>query len=116
VWRLLADENFNHRIVRLLKLREPTVDVVFAQDTELAGVPDPRLLAWAAETDRILLTHDFQTMPGYAFERVYAREKMPGMVAVQQNCDPKLAAEEIQMILVCCADEEIIDHVWNVPF
>jgi hypothetical protein len=44
VLRLLADENFNGRILRALWRQIPNLDVVRAQDTALAGADDPTLL------------------------------------------------------------------------
>jgi predicted nuclease of predicted toxin-antitoxin system len=61
--RLLADENFNGDIVRGLLLRQPTLDVVRVQDVGLIGTDDSEILAWAAENNRIVLTHDRATMP-----------------------------------------------------
>lgn len=64
--------------VRGLLRRHPTIDIVRAQDVDLAGVSDPMLLAWAAEEHRILLTHDISTMPGFVCARVAARLRIPG--------------------------------------
>ena len=61
--RLLADENFNGDVVRGLLLRQPNLDIVCVQDVGLAGADDSDILAWAAENDRIVLTHDRATMP-----------------------------------------------------
>ena len=61
--RLLTDENFNGDIIRGLLLREPDLDLVRVQDVGLAGNDDQEILAWAAENDRIVLTHDRATMP-----------------------------------------------------
>ena len=55
--RLLVDENFNGDIVRGLLLRRPDLDLVRVQDVEYEEAEDPTILAWAAENDRILLTH-----------------------------------------------------------
>lgn len=46
--RLLIDENFDHRILRGLRLQIPGLDYVIVQETELRGIKDPLLLAWAA--------------------------------------------------------------------
>jgi predicted nuclease of predicted toxin-antitoxin system len=56
--RPLADENFNSDIVRGLLLRQPNLDIARVQDVGLAGADDPEVLAWAAENNRIVLTHD----------------------------------------------------------
>ena len=60
--RWLADENFNNDILRALFRRNPTLDIVRAQDVGLSGVDDSSLLAWAAEATRVLLTHDVSTI------------------------------------------------------
>src|SRR5437899_3151612 len=69
VIKLLSDENFDGDILRGLLRRLPDLDVVRVQDVGLAGTPDPDLLAWAAGEERILLTHDRATVPGFAYDR-----------------------------------------------
>jgi len=39
--RLLIDENFDHRILRGVKLRLPQLDNLAVQETELKGIKDP---------------------------------------------------------------------------
>src|SRR5687767_9740140 len=60
VLRLLADENFNGRILRALRRQIPDLDVVRAQDTALYGADDQTLLQFAAAENRIILTHDVE--------------------------------------------------------
>src|SRR5215203_148066 len=68
--RLLADENFNGRILRALQRQIPDLDVVRVQDTFLYGTDDQPLLQFAADENRIVLTNDVETLVGYAWERV----------------------------------------------
>ena len=68
--KFLADENFDNRILHGLIRRIPDVEIVRVQDTELAEGEDPEILAWAAENDYILLTHDYATLADFAYERV----------------------------------------------
>ena len=63
MFRLLADENFRGNIIRGLIRRIPTLDVTRVQDEGLSGADDPSVLEWAADNDRIVLTHDLETMP-----------------------------------------------------
>ncbi len=49
--RFLLDENFNGKIVRGLRARQPDVDMIRVQDTELYGADDPTVLEWAAQAD-----------------------------------------------------------------
>ena len=56
--RYLADENFHGDITRGLRLRQNSLDIIRVQDTEIAGAEDSTVLAWAAQSSRIVLTHD----------------------------------------------------------
>lgn len=77
--RLLADENFHGDVVRGLLSRRPGLDLIRVQDVGLSQTDDPTILAWAAENDRILITHDKATVPAFAYERIGVGERMPGV-------------------------------------
>src|SRR5438477_12419999 len=96
--RLLADENFNGDIVRGLLLRQPDLDIVRVQDAGLAGADDPDILAWAAENDRIVLTHDRARMTNYAYERVAVGEAMPGVFILNDRFPVGRAIDEILLM------------------
>jgi hypothetical protein len=68
--RYAADENFNNDIVWGLLRRNPKLDILRIQDVGLAGADDPTVLAWTADTSRLLLTHDVKTITRYAYERI----------------------------------------------
>jgi len=76
--RFLADENFNGKILRGVRRELPDADIVRVQDTAIYQAPDPQVLEWAAQQGRILLTHDIETMVGYANQRIAAGLLMPG--------------------------------------
>lgn len=63
VIRFLADADLNEGIVTGCLRREPSMDFLAANEANLEGVPDRQMLALAAERNRILVSHDFQTMP-----------------------------------------------------
>ncbi len=65
---LVADENFNNMIVRGLLRVKPDLDIVRIQDVGLFSADDPTVLEWAANEDRILLTHDVTTITKYAYD------------------------------------------------
>ncbi len=81
--RLVADENFHGPLLRALRLRCPEMDVVRVVDSGLSGISDPDLLTWAAEHERVILTHDAATMAGFAYDRVHAAQPMPGIIEVK---------------------------------
>jgi len=82
---LLADENFNHRVLRGLRRRLPTLDCLPAQETEVYQREDPEVLDWAALHSRVVLTHDVNTMTKYAYERLAAGQPLPGVIVVPKE-------------------------------
>lgn len=68
--RFVADEDFTRAIVRGVLRARPDVDLVRVQDVGLRTQKDAVVLDWAATEGRVLLTHDAQTMPTHAYERV----------------------------------------------
>lgn len=111
----LADENFNGDIVRGLKFRQPALDLVRARDVGLVHVEDPDVLAWAAERNRIILTHDRSTMPSYAYERVPAGEPMPGVFVLHDKFPVGRAIEELILVIECSDAKEWRDRVIFLP-
>jgi hypothetical protein len=99
--RLAADENFRGDIVRGLLRRHPSFDIVRAQDVGLAGVSDPLILEWAAEENRILLTHDISTMPG--------------LFEVGPNMSTADAINDILLIAECSMENEWENRIGYIP-
>lgn len=113
--RLLSDENFNEDIVRGLLLRRPDLDLMRVQDVGLEKADDPTILVWAAENNRILLTHDRATMPDFAYSRVVAGEPMPGIFVVHDRMAVRQAIEELWLIEVCSDQAEWAGLVVYLP-
>jgi len=93
--RLLANENLNHDLIRGVLRRMPSLDLVRVQEVELREVEDPGVLEWAAREGRIVLTHDVNTMPAFAFERVRRTQGMPGIFVVSQQAALARAIDDI---------------------
>lgn len=60
-----ADNDLRKAIVRGAVRREPQMNFRSAQSARIDGVSDLDVLAFAADEGRILVSHDFQTMPKY---------------------------------------------------
>jgi len=112
---LLADENFNHYIVRGVRLQNPEVDIVRVQDVGLSGADDPTILAWAAAEDRLLLTHDVTTMTRYAIDRVREGQRMPGVVVVNHAESFAEAIADIILLVACSMENEWDGQVVYLP-
>ncbi len=113
--RLAADEDFNGRIVRGLRRREPGLGLVRVQDTEVFGAPDPEVLEWAAADSRVLLTHDVSTMTAFAYERVRKGQSMPGIVEVPQSLPIGQAIDDILLLAAASRAEEYEGQVLYLP-
>lgn len=83
--KLATDENFNGKILRGLLRRLPHIDIVRVQGTHVYKADDPTVLAWAAQENRVLFTHDIRTMANYAFNRVEQGLPMPGLFQAHQT-------------------------------
>jgi hypothetical protein len=113
---LLADENFNKDIVRGLLQRAPEIDIIRAQDIGLDDTDDPIILGWAAQHRRVLLSHDRNTMIGYAFQRVETGEPMPGLIIVKQTAPVSEAIEDLLILILCSSEGELNRQVVYIPF
>ena len=115
VLRWLAGENFDNDILRALFRRKPGIDAVRAQDVGLTRIDDEALLAWAAEQGRIVLTHDRQTMPKHAYDRVRSHQPMPGLIVVSDRMPVGEAIELLAMHIDCGMPKDFEYTVTYIP-
>lgn len=113
--RLLADENLNHDLIRGVLRRMPSLDLVRVQDVGLREVDDPSVLEWAARERRIIVTHDVNTMPAFAFDRIRKNQAMPGMFVVSQQAALAGVIEDILLIAECSDGGEYDGQVIYLP-
>ena len=114
--RLISDEDVHDDIIRGLRRREPSLDIVRALDVGLDHTPDPLILEWAATHERVLLTGDLNTMVGFAWARVRLAQSMPGALALLENIGTGRVIDDILLVALCFMPEEIKDQVLFVPF
>ena len=112
---LLIDENFNHRILRGLKRRLPALDYLLVQETEVFQQDDPEVLDWAVVHNRVVITHDVNTMTKYAYARLEAGQPLSGLVIIPKELAIGNAIEELTMLLTCCNPEEFSNRVIHLP-
>jgi len=115
VIKLLADENFDNTVVRGLLRRNPNIDIVRVQDVGLSGVDDPTILTWAAQENRVLLTHDVATITHYAYERVTQGQPMPGVIEVGVDVSIGKVIDDILIRLECSLEGELEGQIQYLP-
>ena len=113
--RFLTDEDFDGRLTSALRARVPGLDLVRAQDMDLMHTPDPDILAWAAAEDRIVLTHDRNTMSGFASTRVKAGQPMPGLFVVDRQVSFGQVLSDLEAMAGASELTEWRDQIIFVP-
>src|SRR5713101_843900 len=114
--RLASDEDVHDDIIRGLRRREPALDIVRVQDVGLDHTPDPIILEWAANNERVLLTGDLNTMVGFAWGRVQAGLSMVGVLALLENVGVGRVLDDILLVALCYETDEIKGQVLYIPF
>lgn len=69
------------------------------RDVGLRGATDEAVLVRAASEGRVVLTHDVATLIARAYERVRARQPMPGVIAVSQALPVGQVIEDLLLVV-----------------
>jgi hypothetical protein len=85
-----------------------------AQSARLDGVSDPEVLAFAADEGRILVSHDFQTIPRYFREFTKGR-RSPGVLLVRQDLPVGEAIETLVLIGEASDADEWVNRLCLAP-
>jgi predicted nuclease of predicted toxin-antitoxin system len=95
--RYQADNDLRKAIVLGLMRREQQVDFRSSQASHLDGKSDAEVLALTATEGRILVSHDFQTMPKQ-FLQFTRRQISPRVLLIRQDLPVAEALESLFMI------------------
>lgn len=112
---LLADANLNRAIVRGLLRRKPELDIVRAQALGFERLVDPDLLDWADREGRVIITHDVQTLPGFAYARLDAGRSFAGVIEVDDQAPIGRVIDDLLLMIEGLRDEEWENRIWYVP-
>jgi len=112
---LLADENFDHTILRGVASRLPDSDVAHVQELGLSGVDDDDLLDRSAAMGRVVLTHDCNTLIRFAIERINAGLPMPGVIEVKKSLPIGVAVDELVLAIACGYAEDFENQIRFLP-
>ena len=113
--RFLTDEDLDGRLTSALLARLPGLDLVRVQDAGLMHTPDPDILAWAGAAGRIVLTHDRNTMTGFATARVNAGQPMPGLFVVDRQASSGRTLDDLEALAAASEMDEWRDQIIFVP-
>lgn len=108
--RLASDADVHGDVVRGIRRRQPTIDLVRVQDALREGTPDQDVLAWAATENRVLITNDRNTMVGFAHERIAAGSTMPGLIVTSNEQSIGMTIADILLVAECMSADEFRNH------
>jgi hypothetical protein len=109
-----ADNDLRKAIVRGAVRREPQMSFRSAQAAGLDRVPDPEVLAIAADEGRILISHDFRTMPNH-FRQFTQDRRSPGVFWVRQDLPVGEAIETLLLIWEASEADEWVNRLCLAP-
>jgi len=112
---LLADESLSGDIISGLRHRVPHCDLVTVREADLLGEDDRTILEWAAARDRVVVAADKRTMPAFAYERVAAGKRMPGLIIVPQQMPVGAAIIDLELVSQCGLPGEWENQVDYLP-
>lgn len=124
MWRLALDQNFNQDIFNAVKREygKPDLDVVRLFDVGLSEAPDEVVLEWAAQQERIVLTHDVKTLVPLANARIREGLPMPGVIVVRATTTGGSTGaygpvvEDLCMLLGASTPEEWEWRIARLPY
>ena len=87
--RLYLDENVNPEVAEWLI--EAGIDALTAREAGMLGASDEEHLVFAAESGRVLFTHDFHDFPSIASDWASARRQHCGILIAHQDLPSAIA-------------------------
>ncbi|MGA9378712.1 MAG: DUF5615 family PIN-like protein [Phormidium sp.] len=113
--RFVADENFNYNLVKELLNLKPELDIVCLREINFSGIDDAKLLEWASQEGRVLLTHDVTTITAFAEQRIAQELPTPGIfvVSVDETIDRTIA--DILLLAECSNEGEWEGQIHYLP-
>jgi hypothetical protein len=112
--RFQADADLNHTFLLAAVRREPAMDFRSAVQADLAGIPDLGVLAASAKDGRILVTHDFKTMPTHFADFVQSNVSA-GVLLLPQHVPVPVAVEELVLVWAASDPEEWVNRICVLP-
>jgi hypothetical protein len=112
--RFQADADLNERILSGVVRQVPEIDFRTSTSAGLRGLHDSDVLELAARENRLLVTHDWETMP-YHFGDFILERRSAGVLVIPQQLGIGQAIEEIIMIWYVSEAEEYINSIRRIP-
>src|SRR3954468_12637443 len=104
--KFLADHDLNEHIVAGVIRRAPNVEFSRVREVGLHDRSDTEVLEYAVTRGFIVVSHDVNTMPAAAYERLAAGKTITGLLMVQQTSSIGPIIENLLLIWSASEAEE----------
>ena len=85
------------------------------QDVGLSSVDDREILEWAAHSNRVLVSHDVNTLAGFAYERVTSGLSFAGLILIPRKLPIGKAIEDLMLLSECTQVSDFSGKVLYLP-
>ena len=109
-----ADADLNEDIVSGVLRCFPAIDFQTATEAALEGIPDDQVLERAAQSGRVLVSHDRRTMPRH-FAGFIQTKSSPGVLIVSKKRELRLLIEDLCLVWLASEPEEYINSIRQIP-
>jgi len=113
--RFQGDANFNNWIIKGLLRRLPAIAIQTAEAAHLHGMPDLEVLEQAAADGRILLTHDYHTMPEHFGAFLASGHHCPSVILLHQTLPIAQAIDALELVWEASSLDEWRDTLTYLP-
>lgn len=113
--RFLADEDVNSTILDALRRAEGSVDILEIKQSEYRGFDDIAILRLAASENRLLISHDQDTMIQHFYQFVGGGTDHPGLIISPQQPAISRVVESLLLIWGGMYPSECRSHVHPFP-
>lgn len=113
--KILTDEDFSHSVIRGVRLKLPDIDLITVQQAGLRTASDGRILKFAADTGRVVLSHDENTMIAAASLRLRDNLPMPGLLLAPQQTPVGRLVTAVILVATCSRENEWQNRIEYLP-
>ncbi len=113
--RFQADNDLRNSIRLGVLRREPSIKFASAREAELDHVSDPDVLLFCAQRNRLLVSHDENSMPSHFNAFVAAGHHSPGVLIVPQHVPTREVIDSLLLLWLASEAGEWGDRIAWLP-
>jgi len=122
MFRFLLDQCIPHQLAMAImswNAAHPALAIDFVlvgQPDDLPlGTRDPEILRWAERNHRVVVTTDYNTMPGHLTDHVAAGRHLAGMLLPRAEATLPQLVESLVVIAVAGIPGDLFDTIMYIP-